>query len=68
MRTIVLDGRKPEPVIPEKDAAELLGISQSSLKRRRNEKQISFYRIGGQVFYSPEMIKTFLEKCYRGGE
>ena len=68
MRKIILDGQKPEPVMTEKDAANLLGISKDTLKRRRDAKEINFYRIGGQVFYSPEMIKTFLEKCYRGGE
>jgi excisionase family DNA binding protein len=68
MRKIIYDGKKPDPVIPEGNAAELLGISKTTLKRIRNAKEISFYRIGGQIFYSPEMLKAFLEKCYRGGE
>jgi excisionase family DNA binding protein len=68
MRKIIYDGQKPEPVMTENDAAKLLGISKSTLKRLRNAKRISFYRIGGQVFYSPEMITAFLANCYVGGK
>jgi excisionase family DNA binding protein len=66
MERIVYDGQKPEPVIPERDAAKMLGISKYTLKRIRDAREINFYRIGGQVFYSPEMIKAFLDKCRRG--
>jgi excisionase family DNA binding protein len=65
MRKVIYDGQKPDPVITEKDAAEMLGISKSTLKRIRDAKEISFYRIGGQVFYSPEIIRAFLERCLR---
>lgn len=66
MERIVYDGQKPEPIITERDAAKMLGVSKYTLKRIRDAREISFYRIGGQVFYSLEMIKAFLDKCRRG--
>lgn len=68
MTKIILDGRSPAPVIPEKEAAQILGISNNTLKKIRYAREIEFYRIGGQVFYSEEMLKAFLKKCYKGGE
>jgi excisionase family DNA binding protein len=65
MKKIILDGRSPAPVIPEKEAAELLGISNNTLKKIRYAREIEFFRIGGQVFYSQEMLENFLFKCYR---
>ncbi len=67
MRQIILDGKTPAPLITEKDAAKVLNVSLSTIKRIRYAGEIEFYRIGGQVFYSIEMIKTFLRRCLRGG-
>lgn len=64
---LIVDGQKPEPVIPEKEAAKLLGISDITLKRIRYAKKINFFRIGSQVFYSLQMLEAFLNKCQRGG-
>lgn len=68
MQKIILGGKTPTPLITEKEAAEMLSVSQSTIKRIRYANEIKFYRIGGQIFYSHELIKAFLEKCYRGGE
>lgn len=68
MQKIVLDGKIPSPLVTEKETAEILNISQNTLKRIRYANEIKFYRIGGQVFYSHELIQAFLEKCFRGGE
>ncbi len=68
MKRIILDGKTPAPLITEKEAAEFLAISQSTIKRIRYAKEIESYRIGGKVFYSYEQIKSFLEKCFIGGE
>lgn len=68
MQKIILDGKIPSPFITEKEAAAILNISQNTLKRIRYANKIEFYRVGGQVFYSHELLQAFLEKCYRGGE
>jgi hypothetical protein len=68
MNITLMDGKQPVPLIAEKDAATLIGISDTTLKRIRYAKEIDFYRIGGQVFYSREMIEAFLKKCLQGGE
>ena len=66
MQKIIFDGQTPVPVIPEKEAAKALGISDNTLKRIRYAKEINFYRIGNQVFYSRQMLEAFLKRCHNG--
>jgi excisionase family DNA binding protein len=66
-KIIDLDGDKLVYIYTEKEAAELLGISESTLKRIRYTSGIEYYRIGGRVFYSPDMLTAFIENCRNGG-
>ena len=60
------------PAIPlalnEKDVAARLKVSLSWLQRdRRTKKVIPFYRIGGNIRYSPERVAEALAKLEEGG-
>jgi excisionase family DNA binding protein len=47
----------------EDKAAELLGISKSSLIKLRKEHKIHFHQIGTSIRYSLEDILEFEERC-----
>lgn len=48
--------------VNEKEAAELLGITQKCLQKWRFEnKNLSYYKVGRRVFYSTKDIQDFLE-------
>ncbi len=66
MTQIIFDGKTPAPLIAEKDVAKLLNVSLSTIKRIRYANEIEFYRIGGQVFYSQQMLDAFLTRCHNG--
>jgi len=51
----------------EKEAAKILGISQMTLIRRRNEGAIRFYRVGSRILYGERHLEEFLAKCECGG-
>lgn len=63
MKKLFLLGTTPVPLVTEKEAAEILGISVRKLKRIRYAREIEFYRIGVQVLYSRRMLLAFLNKC-----
>jgi Helix-turn-helix domain len=67
MYQIEMDGKKPVPMLAEREAAGILNMSVHSLRRRRYAEEIEFYRIGGRIFYSQEMLVAFIEKCRNGG-
>ncbi len=62
------DNRKPRKRADEKltygeaAAARRLGVSYSTLLRRRMEGRVSFYRIGNRVLYDDKCLNEFLEK------
>lgn len=50
----------------ETEAAKILGVSQITLKRIRQNKKISYYRIGkAKIFYGRQHIDEYIEKCER---
>jgi site-specific DNA recombinase len=53
-----------EPLINEIEAAKFLGISRMTLLRKRNAREIGFYRVGFRVLYSKEKhLLPFLKSC-----
>ena len=54
---------REDRLITEAEAAELLRISQPTLKRFRYKKKIKFYKIGILIRYSEKHITDFLDSC-----
>ncbi len=60
--------RKPRKRVDEKltygeeAAARRLGVSYSTLLRRRMKGLVPFYRVGSRVLYDDECLAEFLEK------
>lgn len=53
-----------EPLMNEIEAARFLGISRMTLLRKRNAREIGFFRVGFRVLYSKEKhLLPFLESC-----
>ncbi|MCR8493166.1 helix-turn-helix domain-containing protein [Ochrobactrum sp. WV_118_8] len=48
-------------MLTEKQAAEFLGVSIFTIRRRRKEGKIGAYPIGGKFFYSIEHLETYLK-------
>jgi DNA-binding transcriptional MerR regulator len=48
-----------EPLFPEKEVAQMLGISPSYLRILRRQQRISCYRFGGRVLYGERHISEF---------
>ncbi len=48
----------------ENKAAEYLGISISTLKRKRNRQEIGWYKVGTRIRYSiSKHLEVFLNEC-----
>lgn len=53
-----------ETLLTEREAADFMKMSKSSLIRRRNRHEISFYQNGMWIRYSLENhIKPYLKRC-----
>ncbi len=53
-----------EPLLNETQAAKFLGVSRMTLLRKRNNGEISFFRVGFRVLYSKEKhLLPFLQGC-----
>jgi excisionase family DNA binding protein len=50
-------------MFPVKEAAKKLGISATKLRQLVSRREISFYRIGGKILFSDELIQDFLAGC-----
>ncbi len=46
----------------EREAAGLLGISHSTVKRHRRANRISHYRVGERVIYSSDHLANFASR------
>jgi helix-turn-helix protein len=51
--------------LSEPSAAKVLGVSQMSLRRERNRGNISYYRVGRRVLYTPGQIADYLASVER---
>jgi excisionase family DNA binding protein len=51
--------------LTEVEAAQLLGISKITLQRLRHRGEISHFRIGARVLYSPQHLKDYLADVER---
>lgn len=52
-----------EALLHEREAARLLGVSVSGLRRRRALRQPpEWVRIGGRVLYRPSVLAAFIEQ------
>ncbi len=49
----------------DKTLAKLLGYSESTIRRYRRMKMISYIQPGGKVFYTKEIIEEFLNRWRR---
>jgi hypothetical protein len=54
--------------INEDDAAKLIGVSKITLQRARKRGDISCYRIGARVLYSPAHIQDYLSRVEKVAE
>lgn len=50
-------------LLSEPEAPSALGISKITLQRKRKAEEISFYRVGGRVLYSPSHLEEYISKC-----
>jgi hypothetical protein len=48
-----------EPLFPEKEVAQMLGISPSYLRLLRSQRRIGCYRFGGRILYADRHISEF---------
>jgi excisionase family DNA binding protein len=55
-------------LLSESEAASLLRMHRITLLRLRKRGQISHYRVGGRIRYTPEHIQDFLERSHRQAE
>ena len=49
-------------LIPRKEAAKVLSISEDMLDELRAEGKIKAVKIGARVYYSPEELRAFVTK------
>ena len=47
--------------IPEREAAELLGVSERTLFNMRQDGQIPFLRMRSRIMYSPAALEKWIE-------
>ena len=47
--------------IPEREAAELLGVSERTLFNMRQDGQIPFLRMRSRIMYSPTALEKWIE-------
>lgn len=53
-----------EPLLSEAEAAGFLGISKMTLLRKRNAREIAFFKVGHRILYSKEKhLIPFLRQC-----
>ncbi len=63
MENQVVPTENPD-LLPEKRAAQFLGISQMSLIRKRRKQEVAFYQVGARCLYSKlNHLIPFLEAC-----
>jgi excisionase family DNA binding protein len=56
-------------LLSEKEAAAYIGISVSTLKRKRYSGEVTYYRIGNRILYSPDKhLDLFLRQCEQNSE
>jgi excisionase family DNA binding protein len=51
--------------LTETAAAQVLGVARITLQRLRKRGEISHFRIGARVLYSPEHLKDYLADVER---
>lgn len=61
-KTTPVDSRiKDRLAIPEREAAELLGVPQHVLRDARYRGELKGKRLGKKVVYSPDELRRFLQ-------
>jgi hypothetical protein len=50
------------PLITEKDFAKAVGLAPVTIRKRRGQGELSFYRFGRAVRYSRAMVEDFKRK------
>jgi hypothetical protein len=56
-----------EPLMSEREASRFLGISKMTLLRKRNAREIGFFRVGFRILYSKEKhLLPFLREREKG--
>lgn len=59
-----LEELKQKKLLTAKEAAELYGVSESTLSKRRSQgKAPVWYKVGGSVRYRHEDMEKFLNLC-----
>lgn len=51
-----------------KDVAELLDVSESTVRRWIADSKIPYYRLGQQIRFSPDEIENWVLSCKQGGD
>lgn len=49
-------------LLPKKEAAQMLSISEDTLDRLRDKGHIKAVRIGARIYFTPEELKAFITK------
>lgn len=49
-----------------REVADLLRVSERTLRRITNARQLPFYKIGGRLRFAPEDVKAFAHQCRTG--
>ncbi len=56
-------------LLSEKEAADFLGISKSTLIRKRTSGEVAFYQVGTRIRYSLDShLLPYLKDCERNGK
>ncbi|AZB00151.1 DNA-binding protein [Chryseobacterium joostei] len=56
-----IEERKPEDLLPIKDAAEFLGVSKVTLWRLRKSGEIKSFMLGSQIYFKKsEILKSLI--------
>ncbi len=50
-------------MLPVKQAAKRLGISQSKLYQLASERKIAHYRVGGKIVFAESDLDAYLDSC-----
>ncbi|HDY68216.1 MAG TPA: DNA-binding protein [Candidatus Scalindua sp.] len=53
-----------KPIYHDKDLEELFLVSRRTIQNWRDEKKISFTKVGNKVFYTREDVESFLKKYH----
>jgi len=59
---MVASTKQSKNLLDVKDLCEMFGVSDSTLQRMRDDRQIPFYKIRGRIKFRKEDVEEYLNK------